>query len=406
MAFTSACANRGCGPHGRPEGERHDGDANDRGNEEGGRPIGQALNGGTAALGFTDQADNLGQQRLRPDPLRPHDEGSGAVHGGADDLAAGLLLDGQRLAGEHRFVDGAVPLHHRAVDGNLLAGADAELVAGLNFGEGHVFIRTVAAQAAGQLRRQPHQRPQRGARSPPRPQLEHLTEQHQRDDGGRRFEVDADPAGAVAQRRGEGVRRHRGHDAVRVSHRHPKPDQREHVEAAMAQRLGRANQQRPSGPQHDRRGERELDPGARRAGLEGVRPGAREHVAHRHQHQRRRKQQGHPESPLHIDELGIGRLLGGDRLRLQRHAADRAAPGALAHHLRVHRAGPLQLVLRVGGGRYGWLRGQEGARIFLEALAATRVAEDVRGALEGGAQGRALRDHHAADGIPGQLDLG
>ena len=49
------------------------------------------------------------------------------------------------------------------------------------------------------------------------------------------------------------------------------------------------------------------------------------------------------EAARHVDELGVRRLLERDRARLERHAADRARPGLVAHDLRVHRAGPLGL---------------------------------------------------------------
>src|SRR5439155_27128479 len=128
-----------------------------------------------------------------------------------------------------------------------------------------------------------------------------------------------------------------------------------------------------------------------------------------------------PEPPAHVDELGVFRLDGGDRARLERLAADGAIAGLIPDDLRMHRAGPFDL-----GGRRGrdlrlerhaalragsrlvltdfWIhgadvdrtargrRGRRGltrraleihARVRLEPAQAALVAEDVGLALEG-----------------------
>ena len=46
-----------------------------------------------------------------------------------------------------------------------------------------------------------------------------------------------------------------------------------------------------------------------------------------------------PEAPRHVGEFGIGSALGGDDVRLERHAADRAGARAVLPDLRMHRAG-------------------------------------------------------------------
>ena len=73
-----------------PYDEGDDGDGNDRGNEPCGDAIGEALDGGAAALGLSDQLDDAREQGFGADALGSHDEGSGAVDGGADDFAAGV----------------------------------------------------------------------------------------------------------------------------------------------------------------------------------------------------------------------------------------------------------------------------------------------------------------------------
>ena len=75
-----------------PGDEGDGGHCDDRGNEPGGDAIGQTLNGGAAALGLSDELDDPGQQGFGADALGAHDERSGGVDGGADDLAARVLF--------------------------------------------------------------------------------------------------------------------------------------------------------------------------------------------------------------------------------------------------------------------------------------------------------------------------
>ena len=55
-----------------------------------------------------------------------------------------------------------------------------------------------------------------------------------------------------------------------------------------------------------------------------------------------------PEPPGHINQFGIGALLERGVGRLQRHPADRAAPGTGAPNLGMHRAGPYGPLSRLG----------------------------------------------------------
>jgi len=54
---------------------------------------------------------------------------------------------------------------------------------------------------------------------------------------------------------------------------------------------------------------------------------------------RQREHQADPEAARHVGEFGIGRRVEACDLRLQRHAADRAASRANLADLRMHRAG-------------------------------------------------------------------
>ena len=156
--------------------------------------------GRPAALGLRDHLHDLREQRLRADPLRPHHERAGAVHGRADHPIARALLDGDRLAADHRLVDGALLLRRRrrrpgpSRRDERAADRRADRV------ERHVLVGSVVADAARGLRREAQERPDRGAGLAARAQLQHLSEQHERDDGGRGLEVDADTAVGAAKR--------------------------------------------------------------------------------------------------------------------------------------------------------------------------------------------------------------
>ncbi len=164
----------------------------------------------------------------------------------------------------------------------------------------------------------------------------------------------------------------------------------------VTQRLPAAHEERPAGPQHDGRGEGELDP-VRQRRIDQTVP-ADEMAAHFEDDRRQRQHEADPEAARHVGELGIGRRVEADDVGLQRHAADRTAAGTDLADLRMHRAGvdrafrhrrfrPLVL-FQIGegvGGEFGSAAGgaeMEGFAVVIEAVLA----------------GRGI-DRHAADGV-------
>ena len=85
--------------------------------------------GHLGALGVLDEPDDLGQGGVVADGGGADQHRAGGVEGGADDGVAGGLVDREALAGEHALVDGGGAAGDDAVDGDLLAGADADDVA-------------------------------------------------------------------------------------------------------------------------------------------------------------------------------------------------------------------------------------------------------------------------------------
>ena len=116
--------------------------------EHPGDPVGEALRVGLAGLRVLHEAHDLRQRRVGPDRGGAHGQHAGGVERRAGDGAAGDLLDGHRLAGEHRLVDRGRAVGHRAVDGDLLAGADAQHVADHDLVDRHHDLGAVAEQPA------------------------------------------------------------------------------------------------------------------------------------------------------------------------------------------------------------------------------------------------------------------
>ena len=108
-------------------------------------------------------------------------------------LLFGILFDGNRFAGDHRFVDGAAAFEDDAIDGNFFSGADAQFVSRFDLVEGNVFLCTssrpaVIKRAVFGLRSE--QRADGGAGAAAGAEFHHLAEQDERGDGGGGFEVD------------------------------------------------------------------------------------------------------------------------------------------------------------------------------------------------------------------------
>ena len=191
-ALIRAWAIRGDRAPETPDGESHNRDGDDGRNEIPGDDVREFLDGGTRALGIRDHPNDLREHRFGPDPLGAKDDRARAVHGRPDQSVPGLLLHRNRLAGDHRFVDGRCPFEDDPVHGHLLARAHPHPVAHLHLLERNVRFGPIRTDAARRLRRETQERLDRRARSAARRKLQHLPEKDERDDDGRRFEIDAD----------------------------------------------------------------------------------------------------------------------------------------------------------------------------------------------------------------------
>ncbi len=93
--------------HQDPPDEERDGRTDQHGGHEHGTdPVGDALQRRLVPLGLVDQALEPGQHRLGGHGAHPHHEHPAAVAGPPGDLVTRVPVDRQRLAGQHRLVDG------------------------------------------------------------------------------------------------------------------------------------------------------------------------------------------------------------------------------------------------------------------------------------------------------------
>ena len=126
-------------------------------------------------------------------------------------------------------------------------------------------------------------------------------------------------------------------------------------------------------------------------------------AAHLDREHRKGQRQRDPESPGHVDQFRVGRIVERDLFGLQRHAADRTTARADLPHLGVHRAG----VDRAGGDRFRLALAEIFLRIGDKFRAAAGRAEIVGTALVVVAVFCGVRiDGHAADRIDRRSGLG
>ncbi len=194
--------------------------------------------------------------------------------------------------------------------------------------ERDVFFDSIGTDDPRSLRSQAEQALDRAAGLASGAQLQHLSEQNQTHDHRRWFEIQRDFDSTVnAHLRRENSRSHRRNEAVSIGRPRTRADQREHVGTTIHDRIPKAVEDRPSGPQYDNRREYEFDPRRVDAG---------EH--HPEQHGRWRNAE--PEAAQHvlIFRIDFVHRVQRDADRLQRHSALGARARADLAYLGMHRA--------------------------------------------------------------------
>ncbi len=133
---------------------------------------------------------------------------------------------------------------------------------------GYVFLGAIDFDATRCFWRQPEQRLDRGSGLRPRPQLQYLAQQGQRNNDCRCLVIHAHTPMHL-ECRGEKSRRDCGDKTVAVCSGDTGPNQGPHIRAAVLYRLDAAYKERPAGIQDNRRAEGQFDPVlARKSSLE------------------------------------------------------------------------------------------------------------------------------------------
>ena len=115
-----------CHPHRKGHGRDHE----HHRHEHAGDLVGHAGDGRLGGVGVLDEFDDLGERRVGAHACGTEGKRPGAVDGGGVDGVAGGLFYGDGLAGERTLVHGRAALEHHAIDGDGLAGAHAQDLAG------------------------------------------------------------------------------------------------------------------------------------------------------------------------------------------------------------------------------------------------------------------------------------
>jgi len=136
--------------------------------------------------------NDLGEKCLAAHPLWTHHKAAGRIDRGARHLIARRFFRWHGFTGNHRLIDGAVPVEHDTIDRHLLAGTDPQLVARHDRFERDVLLGAVVTDKAGVFRREIEQRADGAAGLRSRAQFEDLAEQHQGDDDRGRLEIERD----------------------------------------------------------------------------------------------------------------------------------------------------------------------------------------------------------------------
>ena len=274
------------------------------------------------------------KHRVPADLVGAHDEAARLVHGAADHLLADALGHRHGFSRHHRFIDGAASFDDFPVDRHALARPHAQAIADDDLIEGHILVRAVGPDPPRHFRGEIKQRADGAAGLLTGLEFENLPKEDKHGDDGSCLEVDRNGAVMAAHRRRKHGRQQGSDDAVNPCYTGAHRDQREHVEIARLEGSPGPLEERPSGPQHDRGRQHELDPV--RSLLADPLMKVRQVPAHFEREHRHSQRQAHPEPPRHVDELRIGPRVCRHQLRLERHAADRTRAGARLPDLGMH----------------------------------------------------------------------
>ena len=305
-----------------PQAEGHQGDDDDRRDEDRRHPVGQPLDRRLRPLCLADQPDDLGQRRLIAHSGGADTDTAREVDRRAEDLDALGLLHRHGLAGEHALVDGRGSGQDLAVDGDLLAGTDHHDVVGPELARVDV-AELFAELEVSDLGLELDQGADGGHGASAGPGLEELPQPDEGNDHGRGLEVDMAAEGGDEE----------DHGGVEVGHGRAQGDEHVHVGAAGAEAAPGATVEGSAGIELHRGGQGEEEPGQPGGGAE--RAEEAEIAAHAEDEEGEGKGDADPEGALLAVELGLTLLLDGGPISLGAlgGGGEQEAEASAAHHL-------------------------------------------------------------------------
>ena len=258
----------------------------DDGHEDGADAVGELLHGSFRGLRLLHEAEHLAEDAVRADGGGAVFEGSVVVEGAADDAVAGGARDGERLAGDERFIDAAGAGEDDSVDRDAFAGANDDGFAGDEGCDGSFDLDAIADYMCG-LRLQSGEGAESVERAACGARLEPIAEQQEAKDQQDGVVVDVGMQAVLREEAGEESRSY----GIEEGSASTQGDQRVHGRRAMQRSLQSALVDDSACPDHADEGDAEHDVFERRSGnaierWEGLHEQAVEHAGAVHERHR------------------------------------------------------------------------------------------------------------------------
>ena len=173
------------------------------GNEDGADVIGELLHGSARGLRLFDETHHLAENAVGSDGGGAVFERAVEIERASDDAVARFSRDGERFAGDQRFVDGGDACENDAIDGDALARAENHDVAGADLGEGNFDFGAIPQQAC-RLRLELHEFVQGIEGAALRARIEPSAEQQEAEDEEDRVVVDVSVEAVAPEDAGHG----------------------------------------------------------------------------------------------------------------------------------------------------------------------------------------------------------
>src|SRR3954451_12025326 len=135
-----------------PDDESHDGGSEDGRNKITGGNVSQTLDGSAGTLCLAHHLHDSRENGFTSNTGGAEDERAACVEGRANYFRSCCLLHGLRFTGEHGLINRARAVEHLAIDRDLLAGTDAQLVSDLYMFEWNIVLAAVGGDDARRLR--------------------------------------------------------------------------------------------------------------------------------------------------------------------------------------------------------------------------------------------------------------